>query len=96
MAIGEYARVAAIGVKAISSIKSAAAGSAKIGRSSGGGATSLSRPYSPVSNNQEPSQSRSISINMEGSALFSADQVRELIEQINEQVGDGVALSAGG
>ncbi|MCP4500254.1 MAG: hypothetical protein GY822_09875, partial [Deltaproteobacteria bacterium] len=42
---------------------------------------------------QEPS--RNISINLTGSSMFSADSVRELIEQINGQVGDGVNLVTG-
>ena len=38
--------------------------------------------------------SRNISINIGGQGFFSAGQVRELIEQINEQVGDGASLTA--
>jgi hypothetical protein len=38
--------------------------------------------------------SRNISISLAGSS-FSADTVRELITQINEQVGDGATLTAG-
>lgn len=41
-----------------------------------------------------PTPSRNISISLAGS-FFSADTVRELIGQINEQIGDGATLSAG-
>jgi len=89
--------IAAIAASAIGGLRSMGGGgggsrsSVSAGSSSGG----VSRGYSSSSSSQATSP-RTISINMEGSALFSADQVRELIEQINEQVGDGVALSTGG
>lgn len=37
---------------------------------------------------------RTIEIRLTGAGLFSTDQVRELIGQINQQVGDGVKLNA--
>jgi hypothetical protein len=33
---------------------------------------------------------------MQGDSMFSSSQVRELINQINEQTGDGVELNFGG
>lgn len=78
----------------IKSIRSRSSGS------SGGGSVSPSRSAgssgsgSASSNEQSAVQSqRKVSIQMVGgSGLFSADQVRELIGQINDQVGDGVSL----
>jgi len=40
--------------------------------------------------------SRTISINLTGGTLFTAEQIRELIGQINEQIGDGVLIATGG
>ena len=42
-----------------------------------------------------PQISRTIDINLPSTGLLSVDQVRELMEQINEQVGDGVKLNTG-
>ena len=42
-----------------------------------------------------PQVSRTIDINLPSTGLLSVDQVRELMEQINEQVGDGVQLNTG-
>lgn len=43
-----------------------------------------------------PQANRNIEIRMTGRGLFSTDQVRELIGQINEQIGDGTELSSSG
>ena len=56
--------------------------------SAGGGSGSGSGGAGPAM------PSRNISISLAGSS-FSADTVRELITQINEQVGDGATLTAG-
>ncbi len=91
-AIALSAMVVARGKKSLDAINSE--------RSVSGGSVSVPTAKTPTrAGGQQGNQAtspRTISINMEGSALFSADQVRELIEQINEQVGDGVALSTGG
>jgi hypothetical protein len=59
-------------------------GSGGAAASSGGGSSS------------NTPESRQISINMSGGGLMSTDQVRELIGQINESVGDGVQLITSG
>tara|TARA_R110000764_G_scaffold47667_3_gene106207 strand:+ start:2544 stop:5009 length:2466 start_codon:yes stop_codon:yes gene_type:complete len=84
----------------ISSIKGG--GSASSG---GGGGGSVSTPSgsggSQTSSQQQQSQpapaqiSRTIDINLPSTGLLSIDQVRELMGQINEQVGDGVQLNTG-
>tara|TARA_R110002126_G_scaffold13689_3_gene58928 strand:- start:1315 stop:3900 length:2586 start_codon:yes stop_codon:yes gene_type:complete len=82
----------------ISSIKSG--GSSMSGMKSGGASsTGGSKSSAPQTGNTSSSDqsavqsSRQISINMVGGGgLFSTDQVRELIGQINDQVGDGVSL----
>jgi hypothetical protein len=48
----------------------------------------------PINPSQQ--QGRTISINLTGGALFTAEQIRELIGQINEQIGDGVSIATGG
>lgn len=68
------------------------------GSSAGGGSGGLpSVPSGPASGEQgggqSPSAPRTINISMVGSGMFSATQVRELMGQINEQVGDGVTLN---
>jgi hypothetical protein len=78
----------------ISSIKGG--GKSMAGMSAGG---SISPPSNAqqTATGQEGQQSpqRNVTINLAGSGMFSADQVRELIGQINEQVGDGVELVTG-
>ena len=61
----------------------------------GGGATSFSGGQ-PAVRTQEaaPPPSRNVSINLQGQN-FSAEQVRGLIGQINEQIGDGVPVMIG-
>ena len=61
---------------------------ADIGGSQGGSAQQSPPPT--------PAQiSRTIDINLPSTGLLSIDQVRELMGQINEQVGDGVQLNTG-
>jgi hypothetical protein len=55
------------------------------GRSSGGGGSTSTAP-----------ETRNISVNLVGEGLMSTDQVRALIGQINESVGDGVELMTNG
>ena len=76
------------GGSSMSGMKSGGASSA------GGGKSSAPQTGNTSSNDQSAVQSsRQISINMVGGGgLFSTDQVRELIGQINDQVGDGVSL----
>lgn len=95
--IAEIARVVAVGAKAISSIKGAQMGSAKVPSVGGGGGSSVSSASTPAPVQQQAQNvQRNVNINLEGTGVFSADQVRELIGQINEQVGDGVSLAVGG
>lgn len=82
----------------ISSIKSGGKGSSSAG---GGGFSSPSGSSSTTGNGGSSQQvqataPRNISINLTGQGLFTTEQVRELITQLNDQVGDGVQLSTGG
>ena len=67
-------------------------GSVSTPSGSGGSQTSSQQQQSPPA----PAQiSRTIDINLPSTGLLSIDQVRELMGQINEQVGDGVQLNTG-
>jgi len=77
----------------ISSIKS---GGKSQGSSGGGGAVPTGGQSSSgggQQQQQESSSPRNISINLQGGSFLGVDQVRELIGQINDQVGDGVELN---
>lgn len=75
---------------------------------SSGSSTSVSKgstaiPNSPTGGGASPSQSgqeqqsrRFIDVNFQGEGVLSTDQVRALMGQINEQLGDGVTLNVGG
>jgi hypothetical protein len=58
-----------------------------------GGSQGASSQQSPPPT--PPQLSRTIDINLPSTGLLSIDQVRGLMEQINEQVGDGVQLNTG-
>ena len=68
---------------------------------SGGGGSSVGIGGSQGASSQQsppptpPQLSRTIDINLPSTGLLSIDQVRGLMEQINEQVGDGVQLNTG-
>ena len=86
----------------ISSIKgggSASSGGGGGGVSSSGGAGGSGGDGGSVQQQTPqlaaPQISRTIDINLPSTGLLSVDQVRELMEQINEQVGDGVKLNTG-
>ena len=70
-------------------------------RGSGGGGASVpesggsQRAPAPVAQIPVAQSSRTIDINLPSTGLLSVDQVRGLMEQINEQVGDGVQLNTG-
>jgi len=83
------ASLAATGAQ-IASIKSQQIGGA------GGGAGTFSggQPAIRTQEQAQPAPSRNVSINLQGSN-FSAEQVRTLIGQINEQIGDGVPVMIG-
>ena len=72
------------------------------GSSAGGGTASPSASAaSPSSASQQtaqnvPQMNRTIDISLPSTGLLSVDQVRELMAQINEQVGDGVQLTTTG
>jgi hypothetical protein len=59
---------------------------------SAGGGSSAAAPQAPT---QEPQADRNVTINLTGDSMYSTDQVRNLIEQINGQVGDGLTLNTG-
>ena len=81
-------------------INSIKAGGKSMGGSSagGGGARGASAGGSAggSSSSENVPESRNISINLTGEGLMSTDQVRALIGQINESVGDGVQLITSG
>lgn len=64
------------------------------GGSSAGGST-MQQAAPQQAQISAPQVSRTIDINLPSTGLLSVDQVRELMEQINEQVGDGVQLNTG-
>jgi len=84
----------------IASIKGG--GKSMSGMSGGsGGSTASSSPADASATQSAPAQqeqaARSISVDFQGSGgLLNTEQVRELIQQINEQVGDGVDLAVTG
>lgn len=79
----------------ISSIKGG--GKSMSGMSGGGGGSAIGRSPSSAPAGSGGSGGRNspreISISMMGQGMFSTEQVRELIGQINQQVGDGVELN---
>ena len=86
-AIALSAMVVARGKKSLDAINSESAPS--------GGSTSIPTaptPTAPTADTGGQASPRSISIDMTGSSMFSTDQVRELMGQINNQIGDGVEL----
>ena len=95
------ALMAAQGLKQISAIKSASFGGGGSVASVSGGSTSPSSPVTgglPAGSTATPGGDerpvpQRVSITLEGRG-FSKDDVRELIEQINEEVGDGAELIA--
>jgi len=91
--IAEMVRVAAVGVSAIRSIKSAKIGSAGSVPSGGGSSGSVSGGggSTPAQSTSQQPASR-ITVNFVGEGKLSPEAVRELIEQINEAVGDGANL----
>ena len=86
--LGFAAQVAAQGAALISTIKSAKPGSGSAPRAGGGAAA----PAAPEQ--QAPQVGRTVNIRLAGS-MFSPDQIRELIGQINEEIGDGAELNIG-
>ena len=78
----------------ISSLRS----SGKVSSSGGGAAPSIPSASSSSSSSSQSQQSssRNIQIGITGGSMFGAEQIRELIGQINEQVGDGVTLATTG
>lgn len=79
---------AATGAAQIASIMSANKGRSSVAGVSGGGAV-------PAAAAQAPSDQRVISISL-GGRSYSREDVRELIEQMNEEMGDGVVLRVNG
>ncbi len=94
--IVEMARVAAVGVSAIRSIKGASIGSATTPSGNAGGGGAGGGGAQPVQ--QAPAQqvNRTIDIRFTGQGVMSQEQVRMLIEQINEATGDGAQLNVVG
>jgi len=79
----------------ISSIRSGSKPSAG-GGGGGGASASTSGGGGGGGQSDNAPESRNISINLTGEGLMSTDQVRALIGQINESVGDGVQLITSG
>jgi len=85
--------IAAIAASALMGVRNVGSGGGGSSRSAGGGGSAISSSgFSGGASSQQPASPRAISIDMTGSSMFSVDQVRELVEQINNQVGDGVSL----
>ena len=87
----------AAGVAQVNAIKSTSFGGGSVPSLAGSGAGSAPVSTIPVEN--APGQnlpldqpSRTVNITLEGAAGFSKDQVRDLIDQINVEVGDGAEL----
>ena len=79
-----------------SQIQAIRSGGSSMGGSAKAAIPSSSSSGSSASTSQaQDTTPRAISINMTGQSMFSTDQVRELISQINDQVGDGVTLATG-
>ena len=82
----------------------AATGLVQIGQAASGSASTIGsvnglpavRTMGGQSVGQSSGAPRTISINLVGGGMFSAEQIRELIGMINEQTGDGVNLAVGG
>jgi len=83
----------------IGAIKSGGSGSGGGGGASvspsRGGAAGGTSPGSPAGQPGQQ-QPRNIEVRFTGQGLLNTDQVRELMEQINEQIGDGVELGVAG
>ena len=98
--IAAAAKAKLIGGIGIAGIAASAIGGGSRGSPSIGGSSSVGSSSSSGgsfgSQNQQPTAPRNISINLTGGSMFSADQVRELIGEINSQIGDGVTLNTGG
>lgn len=94
--IFEAIRVAAVGVSAIRGIKSAKVGSAPSisAGGTGGGVTSGGGGVSSAPQQQQIS--RKVTINLVGGDIRSQEGIRQLIEQLNEAIGDGAELNVGG
>lgn len=94
--IVEMARVAAVGVSAIRSIKGASVGSASTpsGRAGGGGGGGSTQPAAAPPPPQQIN--RTIDVKFSGQGNMSQSQVRALIEQFNEALGDGAQLNVVG
>lgn len=91
--IAEMARVAAVGAQAISSIKSASKGSASIPT---GGASSAATASAPAPQQPQQQVNKNFMINLTGQSGFTSEQVRQLIGQIGEEVGNGVSFEVTG
>jgi hypothetical protein len=97
--IAMAAAVAAKGFASVSAIRAQQFGS---GGSGGGGAgagsvtQSINAATTPVGGPVQPSRNVSITLVGGNAASFSAQQVRNLITQINEQIGDGATLQLSG
>lgn len=90
----------ATGLKQISAISSTTFGSKTSSSGVGGGATAPRTPTAsalPAQSSpdlgQAPSKVKEVNITLNG-AGYSRDNVRELIESINEEIGDGAILAA--
>lgn len=77
----------------ISSIRSGGSSMSGMGGGAGVSAGAAGGGTGGEDAGNQKAASRNIEIRMTGSGLFSTDQVRELIGQINQQIGDGVKLN---
>ena len=95
--IGEMTRVAAVGKSVFSTIKGTQPGSAKLPSAPTSSsvpsstASSISTPSTIAPNQVAQAETRFVDIKVEGE-VFNPETVRNLIEKINEETGDGVVL----
>lgn len=87
-AFANSALVVAQGKKSLDALKNNAAPS--------GSARPSAVPRQSSQTQEQATPQRNINISLTGGSLFSADQVRALIGEINNQIGDGVVLNTGG
>ena len=90
----------AAGLAQVSAIKSTSFGGGSVPSLAGSGTASAPVSTVPVENApgqnlplDEP-QNKTVTINLQGSTRYSKDEVRDLIDQINVEIGDGATLAA--
>ena len=89
-ALGEMARIAGVASEVYSSIKSASKGAASI--PTGGGSTPSAPAAQPQAQQQPSSPEKVFNVKLVGQSQ-SSQSVRELLQMMNEELGNGFALN---